>query len=219
VPQPDGPPGTDEELLQQHRPVGVIAAAAVLAVLAVVGAVVAIVRVTGTRSHHAARHAPLSPPVAAAEPDASDALVPALSAGSSTSALIDTGSFQYSAALVNDTSSRVTVQYPITVTGPGGVTVPVVFAGIYPAQIGFAATDSGPGTPVITDIDPREVVQVVVRLRVDCRTAASLRTMPPRQPAIHIRLAGHRGSADVGFDAAADGFAGFVREACGHVNG
>lgn len=144
---------------------------------------------------------------------AADLLVPGLSSTADT----EYGSILYFADLINESDEAISIDYPIESRGPGGVLVPVVFAGIVDhaaADRYFVRSRAGGRPDALTTIAARQSLGLLIQLHIDCAHAAAEERWPADQPAILVRVNGLPDPARFPFPAELGDFASLVRRAC-----
>jgi hypothetical protein len=156
-----------------------------------------------------ARNAPSSSDIATDVSPASLALVPAVYAGvADPGSVLDAAHFTYAIELVSIANHLIELRSEPTITDSGGHPIAVDTIGVYAHR---APANSGPATS-LTRIQPGQLVDLVVQLRLTCPAVARLTNADA--PVVHITVAGYLGTLDVLFRTTGQTFTAFLRSRC-----
>lgn len=181
----------------------------VLIIVALGLAVAAVVAVARHATRHTAGHPAPVTPSATARSLARGALVVAdeVGVGTTSYVTVDAGSTTFGLSVVNQSPVPLAPAYPIAVTVHGQPLSTVEFAGLY-GPTGPEPAELTGRSPRLATLEPGEVVTLVVKLAVSCRS------LPSASPVVQVAVKGMRGTADFDLAALAGGWTGVREELC-----
>ena len=150
---------------------------------------------------------PTSPSIAA-----TDVLVP----GGAIAAESEGSSTTFSAELINDTDTTLTLSAPITLRDPAGASIPAASAIITTTMA--AAHDLSPGggslPPGLEHVRARQTVSLLILVRENCKDSGARPPWPADYPHIVITLAGYPQPATFTFNGLFHGLRSFPQRDC-----
>lgn len=208
--------GVNEDLPDSGHRISRPFLVAMVITLAIAGVLSLVLKGSHAHDRGVARPATASavPPTPTPHVAAGDVLVPGLSSLADT----ESGSIIYLADLINESDEAISIDYPIELRGPGGVLVPVVFAGIFDhaaAETYYVRSRTSARPAALTTIAARQSLGLLIQLHIDCAHAAEEERWPADQPAILVRVHGLPDPAHFAFTTELGTFVSALRRACG----